>query len=298
MSSVLGKMVSSLAEPSFGIPTDVTFQVMGFRSPELADGPDIERMLGEVRGHKLLLGLFSEVFRRSFYGPAKETKDIIPVKQTTLGAFEKMFEYIYQKEVQWGPLTVLELYDVVNLAEKYDISGLMEEVTNQIVNVPLTMENLMEVADTAAQFTQFPTVSSPLLLTCAKFLKKNTKTPAELLQFATDQAGKDQADTVLQLLALVKGLPAGKDLPALKCHNCREDKCVNGSVITSSDKFIPGCKMVVNRQSAFCVNAGKVYTVVVVEAGKTIVKCTDQNGKDQSFYIIYNNIPTFCYKCD
>ena len=46
---------SSLLDPSFGIPTDVTFQIMGFKNLEIADGLDREVLLGEVKGHKLIL---------------------------------------------------------------------------------------------------------------------------------------------------------------------------------------------------------------------------------------------------
>ena len=120
-----------------------------------------------------------------------------------------MFDYIYQKDIDWSQITILELYDIVNLAEKYDITGLMEEVTKQMENLPMTLEDVMEIADTAAQFTQFPTVSSTLLLTCAKFLKTTLTTPSEQLEFATNQSGRGQGDTVLQILALIRGL---KDL--------------------------------------------------------------------------------------
>jgi hypothetical protein len=78
-STTLGQMLSSLSEPSFGIPTDVTFQIMHFCSSEVVDGKENDEIvLGEVKGHKLVLGLLSSVFKQEFFGPAKETKDIIP----------------------------------------------------------------------------------------------------------------------------------------------------------------------------------------------------------------------------
>ena len=72
-------LLSSLMDPIFGIPPDVTFQIMG---PTVSkDGDQVkESLLGEVKGHKMLLGLFSPV---EFLGPVKETKDV-PVSQTSL----------------------------------------------------------------------------------------------------------------------------------------------------------------------------------------------------------------------
>merc|ERR1719483_6734 len=82
-----------------------------------------------------------------------------------------MFDFIYSNETDWRALTVLELYDVVNLAEKYDIPGLMEKLKHHMNNLPLTMKNVMKVAYTAYQFNQFPDFSSSLLLQCAKFIR-------------------------------------------------------------------------------------------------------------------------------
>ena len=209
----LGKLVSSLTDPSFGIPTDVTFQIMSVRCDE--DVEKNETVSGEVKGHKLILGMFSPVFKSEFFGSLKETQNVIPVRQTTLEAFKTMFDYIYQQESAWSRLSMLELYDVVNLAEKYDVSGLMEELRLQMTTLPLTLEGLMDVADTAAQFTQFPAIFSTLLLTCAKFLKKTLRTPAKLLQFGNEHAGSGQGDTFIQLMGMVNTLSVNS-----KCNDC------------------------------------------------------------------------------
>ena len=111
-------MLPCLLDPSFGIPTDVTFQIMGLEDLDNQSGQEKEVMLGEVHGHKIILGLFSPVFKRGFFGPAKESKDVIPVRQTTLEAFKLLVDYIYSKDINLKSLTLLELYDVVNLAEK------------------------------------------------------------------------------------------------------------------------------------------------------------------------------------
>jgi hypothetical protein len=111
-----------------------------------------EVMLGEVKGHKLILGLISPGFKKQFFGNAKDEEEIIPVRQTNKEAFEKMITYIYSKPFDWSSMTVIDLYEFANLAEKYDVSSLMEEVKTQLVKYPLTMENLMDVASTVDEY--------------------------------------------------------------------------------------------------------------------------------------------------
>ena len=95
-------LLTSLMDPTFGIPPDVTFQIMVMADHQEVGCQVEERLLGEVKGHQMLLGLFSPVFKKEFYGPAKETTDIIPVRQTSLESFERMFDYIYNKAIEWG----------------------------------------------------------------------------------------------------------------------------------------------------------------------------------------------------
>jgi len=279
-------ILTSLLDPCFGIPTDVTFEIMGYTHLQLDHSGEKEVKLGEVKGHKLIIGLFSPVFKSEFFGPAKDTKDTIPVRETTLEAFEKMLEFIYSKETDWSSLTVLEFYDVVNLAEKYDIPELMGHIKSQMDNIPLSMENVMEVADSAYDFNQFPDVSYSLLLRCAKFIKSKLRTPARLLEFAVDQSGSGQEATVLKLMALIK---------QSECSNCNSTPCKNGQEITNAEQLSPGCKMDVNN------NDGHLYTVVAANQGSNTVKaiyCYAPTKQQSDYQILRNGLPTFCYKCD
>ena len=238
-------LLSSLMDPTFGIPPDVTFHIMGLTMSE--DGDQVqESLLGEVKGHKMLLGLFSPVFKKEFFGPVKETKDVITVRQTSLESFEKMLDYVYSKTIEWGNVSVLEMYDVVNLAEKYHITGLMDEVKSQMENVSLTKENVIEVADIAAQFTQFPTISSSLLQSCAKFLKTTLTTDGQLLQFAISKSGSGHEDITLHLVALAKNLPGMHAV----CGNCREEKCLESTA--EDDWFGKTAALRYNGQLQFC----------------------------------------------
>eukprot|EP00092_Neocalanus_flemingeri_P004322 GFUD01004647.1.p1 GENE.GFUD01004647.1~~GFUD01004647.1.p1 ORF type:complete len:297 (+),score=93.86 GFUD01004647.1:66-956(+) len=284
---------SSLLDPSFGIPTDVTYQIMGFDCPveEVEDREKEEILLGEVKGHKLLLGLISTVFKGELFGPVKETRDVIPVRETTPEAFEKMVDFIYSKTIEWGNIKVLEMYEIVNLAERYHLPGLMEEVKIQMEKIPLTMEDVVDVAHSAAQFIQFPDISSTLLLSCAKFIQKSFRTPAQLLQFATDQSGDGQESTVQQLLALVRGLP---DLPPLKCFNCGEEECQDGTLLVSLDKVTPGCKLAITSDGI------RVVNVVSVDQENKAVEVQFPDGVIWFFLLDMIDEEDFAvrYKCD
>ena len=67
-------LLTPLLDPSFGIPTDVNFQIRGYQ-----EGEDQETSLGIIKAHKIVLGLASPVFKSEFFGLAKETKDTITV---------------------------------------------------------------------------------------------------------------------------------------------------------------------------------------------------------------------------
>ena len=131
---------------------------------------------------------------------------------------------------------MLEMYDIVNLVERYQMPCLMKEMKTQMEIVAITDESLLDTAHIAAQFTQFPDVSSTLLDTCARFLQKTKRTSAERLDFAINQSGGWQEATALQLLRLVR------DLPTL--GNCGDpmEKCKNGKVVESMNKFTIGLK--------------------------------------------------------
>ena len=286
--------LSLLQDPSYGIPADVTFQII---DEVVAED---RAVLGEVKGHKVILGAFSPVFKSMFFGPLKETRDVIPIEQTTLEAFEKLIEYIYQKDIDWSNMTVLEMYDIVNLAEMYQMPDMMNEIKTQMEVVAITDETLMDIAHTAAQFSQFSDVSSTLLHTCARFLQKTKKSPGERLEFAMNQSGGGQEATTLQLLVLAR------DLPALECGNCGEakEKCMDGKVVASRDRFTPGLRIRVNRNCIYWGEngggfVGKVYTVISKATTENVVKVQEAGYDPMDYYIIHfkTKILTFCYNC-
>ena len=68
----------------------------------------------DVKAHKFVLAANSPVFRGMFYGPLKETREIIPVKQTTFEAFKRLVEFFYQVKIDGSYLTILEIFELLN----------------------------------------------------------------------------------------------------------------------------------------------------------------------------------------
>ena len=74
-----------------------------------------------------------------------------------------MIDFFYRVDIDYKNMTVPELFDIVNLAEQYDVPKLMQELIVGLTKVPLTMNNFMEVANIASEFSQYEDASSALL---------------------------------------------------------------------------------------------------------------------------------------
>ena len=267
-----------LLDPSCsGIPFDVTFMI---ENTNVDDFGDTRK---EIKAHKFLLAALSPVFKGMFFGPMKDDKNVVTVKETTYEAFEKLVEYIYQIDIDCNNMKLLEFYEIVNLAKMYDMPKLMDELKIQMENIPLSMENLVDVAHTATQYSQFDEVSPSLLLACAKFLQKSIGGPAQRLRFAVDQYACGRGDTALELLAMLL------DLPPLECYNCGEKDCLTGQTV-AQEKITRDLKVKVNNGE----HAIKRYTVVRGVSANSTVTVRDE---DTGTFLTGYNIVNFCYNC-
>ena len=118
--------------PESEIPPDVLFRIQA--EEEDSAGESCSKTIG---AHRLILGVVSPVFRKMFFGPMKETSEVIDVKETTAEAFEAMITYIYK------PLNDLDgeedifnisqikcpqrLFETLALADKYQILKLVTQ---------------------------------------------------------------------------------------------------------------------------------------------------------------------------
>ena len=76
-----------------------------FLSPDSELPPDVSFLLADaedsnssrtIRAHKYFLGAVSPVFRKQFFGPMKNDRDKIELKETTAEAFQTMIDFIYR----------------------------------------------------------------------------------------------------------------------------------------------------------------------------------------------------------
>ena len=74
-----------------------------------------------------------------------------------------IIDYIYKKEVYLYFLTIDELFDVVNLVEKYFLLPLKRKVKKLLEKFPITMDTVIEIASSASEYKQTPEInrSSP-----------------------------------------------------------------------------------------------------------------------------------------
>jgi len=305
MSSVIkGKMPAQailFQDPTGnGMPFDVTFVIVeadtsNFRAEEGLD-KGVTKDAREIKAHKYILAASSSVFKSMFFGSMKESKNVIEVRETTFEAFKKLIEYIYHVDIECKDIILDDLYDIVNLAELYDMPSLMEELKIQMENIPLSMDNLMDVASTASAYSQFEEISQAVMMSCAKFLQK---TVSDKLEFALTQHSSGKGDIALDLLALVKLLP-----PLVVCSNCRGEPCKVGQGVPHA-MMRQGLKMKMVGYYPTSGNVHQVNTVVTVNYvdvnGRVTVDGYNQSYERHSYSSSWEEYGapkmTFVYNC-
>eukprot|EP00090_Calanus_glacialis_P006055 TRINITY_DN14748_c0_g1_i1.p1 TRINITY_DN14748_c0_g1~~TRINITY_DN14748_c0_g1_i1.p1 ORF type:complete len:408 (-),score=85.43 TRINITY_DN14748_c0_g1_i1:62-1285(-) len=224
-------------DPTFGIPTDVTFNII---ENGKASGNGID-------AHMYHLALATPVFKAQFFGAARETKDIIPIKGTTRRAFKTMIDYIYGKQLEWKHETVSQLFAILNLGEMYDLMDLKKIAEEKLAEFPLTKYNVIEVAFEAENHVQFKEISDIVLKHCKLFLAKTIlKTRADIVHFASEYASSPRAMTAFKLLGGVPACQNCYQTPCLKGEQVRFDQIVQGSKVSSFNDYITGTVLCVS----------------------------------------------------
>ena len=185
--------------PDSEIPHDVHFLAKGED-----EGDDSSKPIG---AHKVLLAGVSPVFRRMLFGPLKEEREVIEVKDTTHEAFNSMINYIYKPPTsrKFFPAPQMnqdedhenfndeenpdnqnrircpqKFFDLLDLAEKYEIFSMERELTSD-ETLAITNNNVIFTAQVAKNYQKLPAfedVSTKLLAKCLKFLLKKTSIQA------------------------------------------------------------------------------------------------------------------------
>jgi len=142
--------------------------------------------------------------------------------------FQNFKEYSYEViskgdekiEKMQSIIAVDQLFDIVNLAERYQLPTLMKELEAQMQIIEVkSIDNMMELASTACKFSQFENVSRALLLNCAKFAEKNMWRFDQRSQFMLDQHAQGNGVVAEKLKSLWA--------PVELCEHCELDDCDN-----------------------------------------------------------------------
>ena len=215
-------VLSTLLSSSSPIPGDVKFNVM--------DQED--KVVATLEAHKIILALHSDHFKNAFFGSGtlfKENEDnIVQIKETTKEAFEDYVGFNYEKRIKFEKKNLEELYEILNLAERYQVKELKDRVSDFIKNFPLSIDNVAKVAATACEFPQFAEGSQELYAKCVTFLGTQFTDAQSVLNFVS--RNEDEA-TVVKLL---------RDVKNPGCPNCQQTPCRNRSSISRKDLLLPG----------------------------------------------------------
>jgi len=185
------------------LPFDVAFNII-----------EGELVTEQILAHRYLLATCSSVFCTEFFGLLAEKRKIIPIKETTGHAFNFLLQYIYGFSLDFE-ISVDQLFEILNLAERYDIAALREHITAKLAELSVIEEEVVEVARVALAFSHFDTASNSVLLACSRLLKKHQESPA--MHFPHDQA------LVAHLLSIEEPVAGDEDELGCAMHDLFND---------------------------------------------------------------------------
>jgi len=190
-----------LIDSPTNIPTDVTFEVKE-KNPQ--GDHDNGNETSTFRAHKMVLAVASPVFQAEFFGLAKEVTDVIPVSDTTKEAFDTMLNHVYLKDVNLD-VSFEKIFEVVNLAEKYEMQSLMNKIVEHLNSQEIDSEEfVLEIFELADMFPGFQEASKLLLSKCAKFMVTHViRNVTDIAQFTSRCCEEGRGLLVLKVLTAI-----------------------------------------------------------------------------------------------
>ena len=159
--------------PDSDLPPDVSFLVQ----TEEGEGQKC------VKAHRFPLSCVSPVFRGMFFGPLKETLEVVEVKETTAEAFETMIKFIYnplhgESGFDLSQISCPQkLFELLALptATKYQIWKFTTLTSEALKSLTITRESLIFTATVAKNNkAAFEDDGTHLMVRCLKFLFHTT----------------------------------------------------------------------------------------------------------------------------
>ena len=217
--------LSQFLEDTSEIPTDVTFRIIN------EDGV----LEAEVKAHKMHLAEVSPVFRRGFYGRDNNDKisgEVI-IQETTKSAFQSLIALIYKNDSVSNTLRNLsfdDVFQVANLAERYQIQFLMEKIQTHFESLDIdtcncNIEEALRSIQRFESYVHLQKVANALLLHCAKTIQLQNENRKDLLKNMKAFINKEVDPSIIMKLITTLA-----DLPSL-CCSCQSYPCKNARVV-------------------------------------------------------------------
>jgi len=202
-----GGRLAKCLDSSFSLPCDVRFV---FKEDVSVGGSYGGQ---EVKAHKLILAVASDVFERQFFGPMKDEKDI-RIEDSTKDVFQAMIDFIYDKKISFADLDLKFLSSLYYLADKYDIQDLSREIIASLPSHEITNDNVLEVAILAEENCHHQLLSESLYeLATAFLLKKFAGKVNNVFKFFSESEATEMNGLVLmKMLARMNFPPKRKSL--------------------------------------------------------------------------------------
>jgi len=223
--------LSNCLKPDYeGPPADVTFKFT-----------DESGVVRKVKAHKLILAIASDVFNREFFGSMK-AEDEIDIVDASQEVFQALVDSIYNKQPDLKKHDISDLCSLYNLAEKYNLDYLINEILVVIHAHKFTYayESLIKFGLIAEEFKHHRPLYEALYNAAAGFLFRefNGSLDEAVNLFREYEGINEKSFVFFKLLAYMVDIKRNSS----PCKNCKRYLCLNDKGITLSN-FIPGAKV-------------------------------------------------------
>jgi len=233
MELIVTSLQQSLLEAS-RVPTDIKFL--------FKEENDSVSSVKEVRAHKLILALVSDVFEKGLFGDIRDDGSV-EIKDATHDSFEAMVNFIYNVKTDMSIYDFERLCSLYYLGEEYNINALKKEALLAISKKGIPVEEILGVCALAEQYSVHDGLKETLLKTTAqslwKIFKGDLKNALDFFsQIEVDDTTTNSAKSLVQLIASLK------KIKQMVCDNCKSSLslCLTGVGITR-ENFVPGAKV-------------------------------------------------------
>ena len=220
-------------EKLIGTPPKIPYDV------RFVFGVDDDEDTITVLAHKFVLSLGSEVFKRQFYGPMKESNSDISIVDADPEVFS-LFISCFYKDVEISDKSVSYLIELFYIAEKYDVTEMKEAVVETLTGDPNAEDDPMIAADAAALAHAnkiLPELSDALYMKSVRYILLTLGSDSENLTSFFVHNSSDITEELSEIIDDVKK----KMQIVTSCRNCHRipDDCLNLQSVTR-DNFISG----------------------------------------------------------